>query len=638
MDQIEGPESRPRISRIVKKPLLLLASCLLAALPVASTLAQPGNARQLPMTELPLTELGAFRPAAGNWKIAGDVTADLDKKGVLNVGKGQGVLVNQPDDKNKDNLTTTFEHGDIDLEMDFMMAAGSNSGVYLQGRYEIQLLDSWGVRNPKAGDCGGIYERWDDAKPEGQKGYEGYPPRLNAAKAPGLWQTMKISFQAPRFDGSGKKTANARMLRVELNGVTIHENVELTGPTRGGMNGDEKPMGPLLIQGDHGPVAFRRIRYKNYTSAPVTLAGLRYGYYPGKFDKMPNLQSLKAEKEGALPELTWNVVPNPEDRFIVRLTGTMKIPQAGPYLFTAQSGGSVNLTVAGKKAIEQFGSRGGNPGLLELAAGDQPFEIVYYKPEPWVAPALGLYVESATLRRQPLHVLSSVPSRNPVDPILAHVGGSPRILRSFVDFRKEPNGPAKRVTHAASVGMPDQVSYTFDLSTGALVYVWKGSFLDATPMWNSRGDGSSRPMGSVVALGTAPVLAVLGDRNAAWPDTVPATANFRSRGYDLDENGNPVFRYATNGVEVEDQLRSEENGKYLTREMRLNGTTPGNLYGRIAEGRDITEVGKGLYAVDGKAYYVRVPGDAKATVRKTNDRSELLLPVQGNALRYSILW
>jgi hypothetical protein len=125
---------------------------------------------------------------------------------------------------------------------------------------------------------------------------------------------------------------------------------------------------------------------------------------------------------------------------------------------------------------------------------------------------------------------------------------------------------------------------------------------------------------------------------AAWPDTVPATANFRSRGYDLDENGNPVFRYTTNGVEVEDQLRSEENGKYLTREMRLNGTTPGNLYGRIAEGRDIAEVGKGLYAVDGKAYYVRVAADAKATVRKTNDRSELLLPVQGNALRYSIIW
>jgi hypothetical protein len=88
-----------------------------------------------------------------------------------------------------------------------------------------------------------------------------------------------------------------------------------------------------------------------------------------------------------------------------------------------------------------------------------------------------------------------------------------------------------------------------------------------------------------------------------------------------------VFRYTTNGVEVEDQLRSEENGKYLTREMRLNGTTPGNLYGRIAEGRDITEVGKGLYAVDGKAYYVRV-ARRRQSHRPQNQRPQRTAPAR----------
>jgi hypothetical protein len=214
MDQIEGPESRPRISRIVKKPLLLLASCLLAALPMASTLAQSGNARQLPMTELPLNELGAFRPAAGNWKIAGDVTADLDKKGVLNAGKGQGVLVNLPDDKNKDNLTSTFEHGDMDLELDFLMAAGSNSGIYLQGRYEISSSTAGACATPRPATAAAFTNGGTTANRKARRVTKGYPPRLNAAKAPGLWQTLKISFQAPRFDGSGKKIANARMVRV----------------------------------------------------------------------------------------------------------------------------------------------------------------------------------------------------------------------------------------------------------------------------------------------------------------------------------------------------------------------------------------------------------------------------------------
>jgi hypothetical protein len=181
---------------------------------------------------------------------------------------------------------------------------------------------------------------------------------------------------------------------------------------------------------------------------------------------VPNLQSLKAEKEGNLPELTWSVVPNPEDRFIVRLTGTMKIVDAGPYLFTAEGGGAVNLTVAGKPVVEQYSKRGPNAGTVELAAGDQPFEIMYYKGEPWYNPALGLYVEGPTLRRHPLHVMSSVPSRNPVDPDPGPRGRFAPHPRSFVDFRKEPNGPSKRVTHAASVGMPDQVSYTFDLARG----------------------------------------------------------------------------------------------------------------------------------------------------------------------------
>jgi hypothetical protein len=80
------------------------------------------------------------------------------------------------------------------------MATESNSGIYLQGRYEIQLLDTWGATAIRSGSNGGIYERWNESRPNGQKGYMGYAPRQNASRAPGLWQKLKISFQAPRFD------------------------------------------------------------------------------------------------------------------------------------------------------------------------------------------------------------------------------------------------------------------------------------------------------------------------------------------------------------------------------------------------------------------------------------------------------
>jgi hypothetical protein len=74
---------------------------------------------------------------------------------------------------------------------------------------------------------------------------------------------MKISFQAPRFDAAGKKIANAKMLKVELNGIILHENVELFGPTRSSIDG-EVAKGPLMFQGDHGSVAFRNLVIKSF--------------------------------------------------------------------------------------------------------------------------------------------------------------------------------------------------------------------------------------------------------------------------------------------------------------------------------------------------------------------------------------
>lgn len=120
------------------------------------------------------------------------------------------------------------------------------------------MLDSLGVESPKYSDCGGIYQRWKDGK-----GYEGVAPRTNASKAPGEWQTFEVVFHAPRFDEDGKKTANAKFVRVVHNGKVIQENVEVTGPTRAAtFENDEKPTGPIMLQGDHGPVAYRNLRIR----------------------------------------------------------------------------------------------------------------------------------------------------------------------------------------------------------------------------------------------------------------------------------------------------------------------------------------------------------------------------------------
>jgi sugar phosphate isomerase/epimerase len=199
--------------------------------------------------------LDSWRQPIGDWLAAGSLMQNpSDPKRLLWMAGTQAVVNGKSGNTN--HLFSKYEHGDVQAHIEFMVPKGSNSGVYFQGRYEIQVYDSWGVKKPKHGDCGGIYQRWIE---EESRGYEGRPPRINASRKPGVWQTFDIVFRAPRFDPGGKKTANARFIRVVHNGVVIHENQEVTGPTRAAAFSDEKPLGPLMLQGDHGPVAYRNI-------------------------------------------------------------------------------------------------------------------------------------------------------------------------------------------------------------------------------------------------------------------------------------------------------------------------------------------------------------------------------------------
>ncbi|MBX7135631.1 MAG: ThuA domain-containing protein [Fimbriimonadaceae bacterium] len=157
---------------------------------------------------------------------------------------------------NAPHLVSKGEFGDAWVHAEFAIPAGSNSGVYLQGRYEIQILDSYGKpwKDLAFSDAGGIYQRWKD-----ETGYEGTPPARNAIRKPGDWNTYDILFRAPRFDSKGKKTENARFVEVRVNGVVVQNNVEVTGPTRASMWEDEKPLGPIMLQGDHGPITYRNV-------------------------------------------------------------------------------------------------------------------------------------------------------------------------------------------------------------------------------------------------------------------------------------------------------------------------------------------------------------------------------------------
>lgn len=197
--------------------------------------------------------LAGWHAAESEWVNVGEVRLNPLAPKFLVTEEGSGILVNGPTGRTS-NLFSDLEHGDVVAHVEFMVPQGSNSGVYFQGRYEIQVLDSWRVEKLKYGDCGGIYQRWSKGG-----GFEGHAPRINASRPPGAWQSFDVVFRAPRFDEGGKKVANARFVKVVHNGVVVHENVEVTGPTRAAGFSDEKATGPLMLQGDHGPVAYRNV-------------------------------------------------------------------------------------------------------------------------------------------------------------------------------------------------------------------------------------------------------------------------------------------------------------------------------------------------------------------------------------------
>lgn len=454
-----------------------------------------GRSQEQPaFTEIHLNNLNAFEKPGDNWQLASNVTASLDKEGELNLVQGIGVLVNKVSSKNRTHLITNEKFGDVEIELDFMMAKGSNSGVYLQGRYEVQLYDSWTKQKPGFTDCGGIYQRWDDTK---NQGFEGTAPLVNVARAPGLWQHLQIRFRAPRFNSKGVKIENARFESVYLNGVLVQQQIAVTGPTRASLSNQEVAIGPLMIQGDHGNLAVRNIKYK------------------------------------------------------------------------------------------LIGGENSSPEKINIA-----------------------------------------------NPILIDPDGRPYLLRSFLSYGD------RMITHAISVGHPNQVNYSYDLKRGALLQIWRGRFANATDLWLSRGEPYQRivPLGSVIQLSDAPSLAILPNKmETPWPDSI-SFDEVKTEGYVLDARRAPSYQYNIYGSAINDKIFSSgSNG--IEREI-IGNDLPVNLYHRIAVAKKIEKIKKGWYAIADKTFYISIDEKLHPFVRQTNGEWELVVPVEkpNVPVSYSIIW
>ena len=588
----------------------------------------------LPFQTVSLANLDEFRTAeAGNWAIAGNIYADRFQEKHLEASEGSGILVNLPpqDAAKGDNLFTNFEHGDIDLELDFMMPKGSNSGVYLQGRYEVQLLDSWLKDSLTYGDMGGIYRGAGEAFP-------GSAPERNAAKAPGLWQNLMIRFRAPQFDESGKKIANARFEQVYLNGVLVQKGVEVSEPTLAAAFEDEKAMGPLMLQGDHGPVAFRNIRYKAYTEERIALKDMHYKIYDGMYKvNIDTLPKLKATISGTTDTLSGKF-SHEDDLFVIE--GIMEAPREGEYMFELMAGGPAWLYINSQQVTDNRGTRDfedGHYGSIRLNKGKNDFRIIYANYDE----SLALSYEGPGIPWTELHTPNSARHWPKPGQMIYEAKESPQVQRGFMVHQGKKN------TSAIAVGMPVGLNYAYDVNTSSPLIAWHGTFLDVGEMWIERGETQlAKAVGAPLEFSGKPSIAFLDSKTAAWPEANGEQGFYTDREYRILENGLPIFISRLEGVWMQDYLYPSEDAKALIRKVNFTFDHPAeNLYLILGSGSKIEKLQNGTYAINDNSYYLEniEAGGAKPFIRKTNDEYQFLVPVipgaDGSAsLSYSIIW
>ena len=147
--------------------------------------------------------LGSWRKPTGEWMVAGDAEPDPGNPKLLAAKPGRGTIINGKTGRTR-NLLSTEDYGDVEAHFEFLVPRGSNSGVKFEGYYEIQIADSFGVKQPTGSHCGGIYPR-AEMLPKYHHIDDGTPPLVNASRRPGEWQTLDVTFRAPRFARDGKR-------------------------------------------------------------------------------------------------------------------------------------------------------------------------------------------------------------------------------------------------------------------------------------------------------------------------------------------------------------------------------------------------------------------------------------------------
>lgn len=537
-------------------------------------------AQDFAMNKLPLDNWDL-----GNWKQVENVDNPFKKKSGFTAGN-KFLFSNTPG-----KITSKLTTADAKLKFEFMLGNNSEAIFYVQGKHAI-LLNS-----------GAIQTKDGNLK----------LPNQNATRLAGLWQTLELTFSEASF-------GNALTLeKVVLNDVLIHQGYIF--PSEG------KNEGPIVFENKTGTIAIKNVEYLKYNKeTPLKLSDLSYELYATyDWDKQFAKKKETPNESGPATELSKNYGVG-LSRFLLVFKGNLDVEKDGSYSLIADYAGKMALKVDGKELLSNEGEQYRKPRIafLELKKGKHAIEINYIKV--WWRPELGLFAAGPEIRPYALHAENSLPTPQVVGEISIKPKNDVELVRSFIMF------DGKKRTHIMSVGSPAGVHYSFDLNQGALLYAWRGDFADATQMWHERGEPQIlQPEGVQTKFSGKPSVAVLADLSTAMPDSLDEYKTLVFKGYSIDSQGFPTYKYQYSGAEITQKITPNNGGILAT--ISANGGT--NLYCKLAEGKSISMIDKSRYLVDNQ--YIVLDPKAKPIIRNSKVGQEMIMPLNGT-VSYSVEW
>ena len=400
------------------------------------------------------------------------------KEGALvSIGEGKQLLLSAGE-----SVESNIRLGDSVVTLEYLTDLDSKAGIYLQGRYELSLVDADQDQSLTFADAGGVQSRMPEV--------QGVAPLTDVEQPAGQWQTLKIKFRAPRYDEASNKIANAVILEAELNGETVQRNTIVPSFTADPLNVWETSSGPILIRVREGQLAVRSfdVRPADFSSVSLPASNGAETNEESLIDFVSMgksaFQSFGCSECHAVtandsstktgPNLFGLFKSTARERQIVEASESHRFTVKADFNYLERSVRSPGTELA----IYEQGDKQGEaflpimPPYMKQTLPDQQLD------------AIGYYLQTLNPVWEQGPVIKLVESSGPekYDPLQDDLQF---LVTDRVRLQRGPmEGVSARTIH---VGLPNGVNYSFDPRILGIAKVWQGGFLDMSGELTNRG-------------------------------------------------------------------------------------------------------------------------------------------------------